>query len=255
MSGQSLSYPTAPSSLTSPELLGVDFDGITTNGSVSLNRYSDRQHAPGRAGALNVATYETIKRGLDILLSAFGLIISAPFFALIALAIKIQDGGPVFYSHDRVGKDGRVFRFHKFRSMVRDADKLKDQLAALNEHGDHRTFKMKRDPRVTFVGRILRRTSLDELPQLFNILKGDMSLVGPRPALPREVALYTPHDRRRLEVIPGLTCLWQVQGRAKLPFSEQVRLDIEYIETRSLSRDLEILVATIPAVILGRGAY
>jgi lipopolysaccharide/colanic/teichoic acid biosynthesis glycosyltransferase len=139
--------------------------------------------------------------------------------------------------------------------MVRDADKLKTQLAELNQHDDQRTFKMKRDPRITPVGRILRRASLDELPQLWNIMKGDMTLVGPRPALPAEVALYTPEDYRRLEVTPGLTCLWQIRGRSELSFEEQVKLDVEYIQTRGLLRDLEILAMTLPAVISGRGAY
>ena len=139
--------------------------------------------------------------------------------------------------------------------MVRDADKLKAQLVTLNDHEDQRSFKIKRDPRITPVGRILRRTSLDELPQLWNILKGDMTLVGPRPSPLSDVENFSPEDFRRLEVKPGLTCLWQIRGRSELPFNEQVKLDIEYIETRSLLRDLEILAMTLPAVISGRGAY
>jgi lipopolysaccharide/colanic/teichoic acid biosynthesis glycosyltransferase len=208
-----------------------------------------------RAGMLSVGTYESLKRALDIVLSLTALIVLSPFLALIALAIKLQDGGEILFVQDRVGKNGKIFRFYKFRSMVRDADRLKDQLTALNEHGDHRTFKMKDDPRTTLVGRILRRASLDELPQLWNILYGDMTFVGPRPAVPREVALYTPDDMRRLDVTPGLTCLWQISGRADLPFAEQVRLDVEYIGSRSMLRDLEIIALTIPAVLSGRGAY
>jgi lipopolysaccharide/colanic/teichoic acid biosynthesis glycosyltransferase len=209
-----------------------------------------------RAGLLDLSTYEAVKRMLDVLLSATALLMLSPFIALISAAIKLQDGGPIFFRQVRAGKGGRHFTIYKFRSMVRDADRLKAQLATLNEHqDDQRSFKMKRDPRVTPVGRILRRTSLDELPQLWNILKGDMTVVGPRPASLEDVAHYTPHDYRRLEVKPGLTCLWQVRGRSNLPFKEQVRLDIEYIESRSVLRDLEIMAQTLPAVITGRGAY
>jgi lipopolysaccharide/colanic/teichoic acid biosynthesis glycosyltransferase len=251
MNGHSLTYPAHAGTITRPEHRrpsSVDPDPQAPA--------PEPPPAPAHTGALSPAAYERVKRGLDIALSLLGLIVLAPVFALIALAIKLQDGGPILYAHDRVGKGGRTFRFYKFRSMIRDADRLKDQLAQLNEHAaDQRTFKMKRDPRITPVGAVLRRASLDELPQLFNILKGDMTLVGPRPPLPSEVELYSDHDRRRLEVTPGLTCLWQVRGRSNLPFSEQVKLDIEYIETRCLLRDLEILVQTVPAVLIGRGAY
>ena len=208
-----------------------------------------------KAGILSIRAYESVKRVIDIVFCTVCLVFLFPVLALIALAIKIQDGGPVFYLHTRVGRGGREFRCFKFRSMVRDANNLKIQLAKLNQHPDSKTFKIRKDPRITRVGLLLRRSSLDELPQLFNILLGDMSLVGPRPALPEEVANYTTLDKRRLEVPAGLTCLWQIGGRADLPFDAQVRLDIEYIESRSLTTDFLILLKTIPAVWSGRGAY
>jgi lipopolysaccharide/colanic/teichoic acid biosynthesis glycosyltransferase len=249
MSGHSLSFP-ATGSAPGQDLSAVEaeLNAVGTPASVAVP-------VARRTGALSTGAYEAVKRGMDIVASLAALIVLSPFLALIALVIKLQDGGSIFYAHTRVGKGGREFKFYKFRSMIRDADRLTAQLAGLNEHTDPRTFKMKRDPRITPFGRILRRASLDELPQLWNIFKGDMTLVGPRPPLPCEVALYTLEDRRRLEVTPGLTCLWQVRGRGNLPFSEQVKLDVEYIEKRSLLLDLEILAQTIPAVISGRGAY
>jgi lipopolysaccharide/colanic/teichoic acid biosynthesis glycosyltransferase len=245
VSGRSFSIPIA-GSIPGQDLAGVDLDAAAAPAAVPVARPT---------GALRRAAYGITKRAIDIVASLTALIVLSPILALIALAIKLQDGGSIFYAHTRVGKGGRHFRFYKFRSMIRDADRLKDQLAALNEHADPRTFKMKRDPRITPIGRILRRASLDELPQLWNILIGDMTLVGPRPPLPREVALYSPEDMRRLEVTPGLTCLWQVRGRGNLPFDQQVQLDVEYIERRCLLLDLEILAQTIPAVVSGRGAY
>jgi lipopolysaccharide/colanic/teichoic acid biosynthesis glycosyltransferase len=247
MSGTSLTFPAA-GSIPGPDLSAVELDSVA--GTAAL-----RPVAASHVGSLRFSAYEFVKRGLDIVASLGALIVLAPFLALIALAVKLQDGGSILYAHTRVGKNGRHFRFYKFRSMIRDADRLKSQLASLNEHTDPRTFKIKRDPRITPIGRIIRRYSLDELPQFFNILKGDMTLVGPRPALPCEVALYSAEDKRRLEVTPGLTCLWQIRGRGNLPFSQQVQLDIEYIEKRGLLLDLEILAQTLPAVVSGRGAY
>lgn len=223
--------------------------------SIGVSHASTQATAAPRAGVIRTAMYNFVKRGIDITASLAAILILSPFLAVFAFIIKRQDGGSILYTHTRVGKNGREFKFYKFRSMIRDADRLKDQLASLNQHADARTFKMKDDPRITPFGRILRRYSLDELPQFFNVLKGDMSLVGPRPPLPREVALYTPEDMRRLEVTPGLTCLWQIRGRGNLPFEEQVKLDVEYIERRSLLLDLEILAQTLPAVMSGRGAY
>lgn len=202
-----------------------------------------------------VGSAKLFKRLLDILLSVFLLIVLSPVMLLIAFLIKLTDGGPVLYVTDRVGKWGKEFRFPKFRSMKIGADKMKESLKAYNELKEGVTFKIRRDPRVTWIGGILRKTSLDELPQLWCVLKGEMSLVGPRPPLPEEVALYTIQDRARLDVNPGLTCIWQVSGRSEIPFSTQVKLDREYIESQSFWLDLKLLLKTIPAVILGRGAY
>lgn len=196
-----------------------------------------------------------LKRLIDIVGAAAALILLSPLFAAVALAIKLTDGGPALYVQTRVGQWGREFPFPKFRSMRVNADSMKDQLLGQNQHGAGVTFKMKRDPRVTWIGRIIRKLSIDELPQLWCVLKGDMSLVGPRPPVPREVALYTLADRRRLDVIPGLTCIWQVSGRSDIAFPQQVALDVRYIESQSVWVDIQLLLKTIPAVLLGKGAY
>ena len=195
------------------------------------------------------------KRAIDVFVSALMLLMLSPFFLLIAVLIKVTDRGPVLFWQDRVGKFGKTFRFPKFRSMVTNAEVLQRALDAQNQHGSGVTFKMKRDPRITWIGRIIRRASIDEMPQLWCVLKGEMSLVGPRPSLPREVARYSVSDRRRLEAIPGLTCFWQVQGRSEIPFPRQVELDVDYIENQSIALDVKLLAKTIPAVIGGRGAY
>jgi lipopolysaccharide/colanic/teichoic acid biosynthesis glycosyltransferase len=195
------------------------------------------------------------KRLIDIVVAAALMVLLGPVFLLLAVLIRATDGGPVLFWQDRVGKWGRTFRFPKFRSMVTDAEALKDGLLAQNEHGEGVTFKIQRDPRVTWIGRIMRRGSLDELPQLWCVLKGEMSLVGPRPPVPREVVRYSVKDRRRLEGKPGLTCIWQVSGRADIPFPEQVEMDLEYLEYRGIGFDLKLLARTVPAVLLGRGAY
>lgn len=195
------------------------------------------------------------KKFLDIVTSLILIIILSPVFIITAIFIYIEDPGPVFYIAPRVGKDGKHFGFIKFRSMVMNADKIKDKLLDQNESKAGVIFKMKKDPRVTKTGRFIRRFSIDELPQLFNVLKADMSLVGPRPPLPREVAEYTLLDRKRLHVMPGITCLWQVKGRSDIPFDEQVQLDMQYIKSSSFWKDIKILLMTIPAVISGKGAY
>ncbi len=195
------------------------------------------------------------KKFLDIVISLILIIILSPVFIITAIFIYIEDPGPVFYIAPRVGKDGKHFGFIKFRSMVMNADKIKDKLLDQNESKAGVIFKMKKDPRVTKTGRFIRRFSIDELPQLFNVLKADMSLVGPRPPLPREVAEYTLLDRKRLHVMPGITCLWQVKGRSDIPFDEQVQLDMQYIKSSSFWKDIKILLMTIPAVISGKGAY
>jgi lipopolysaccharide/colanic/teichoic acid biosynthesis glycosyltransferase len=192
---------------------------------------------------------------LDLVLSGLALVVGFPVFALLALVIYLDDPGPVLYVQQRVGKDGRLFPFYKFRSMRVNADALKDQLMAANESADRVIFKMKNDPRVTRVGKYLRRFSLDEAPQVLNVFLGDLSIVGPRPPVPKEVAQYTLEERKRLHVKPGLTCFWQIQGRSDIPFKDQVKLDLQYIASRSLWLDLWITLKTIPAVLLGKGAY
>jgi len=196
-----------------------------------------------------------VKRGFDIAVSLTMLVALVPLFAFVALLIWLTDRGPILFRQVRVGRNGREFVFYKFRSMVMNAEKLKAQLAAQNQHSDPRTFKMKHDPRVTWIGRIIRKTSIDELPQLWNVLVGDMAIVGPRPAVPCEVAKYNAHERRRLDMTPGLTCIWQVSGRANLDFLQQVEMDLEYIQKCSFWLDVKLMVLTVPAVLSGRGAY
>lgn len=194
------------------------------------------------------------KRFFDIAATAPALLCASPLFLLVALAIKIEDRGPVFFRQTRIGDKGHPFRMWKFRSMVVDAEQRLAAIKAQSER-DGTCFKMKRDPRVTRVGALLRRLSLDELPQLFNILTGEMSIVGPRPALPREVITYAPKERERLFGMPGLTCTWQVSGRAEIPFEQQVQLDIDYLKGRSMVQDCQLILKTIPAVLTARGAY
>jgi exopolysaccharide biosynthesis polyprenyl glycosylphosphotransferase len=204
-------------------------------------------------GTVNSA--RLIKRTLDVVASAAALLGLAPVFAFTALAIKLEDRGPIFFRQQRVGLRGRLFGMWKFRSMCVHADKMKDQLAAQNEMQGGVTFKMKDDPRITRVGRFIRKYSIDELPQFWNVLCGDMSLVGPRPPVPREVALYSPEDRQRLLAVPGLTCFWQVGGRSAIDFAGQVQLDVAYIRSASVWLDLKLLVQTVPAVLFGKGAF
>lgn len=196
-----------------------------------------------------------LKRMVDIVVSLFAILVLLPLFLVVGLCILIEDGFPVIYMQKRVGLNGREFRFYKFRSMVRNAEELREGLDHQNESGDGVTFKIKDDPRVLRCGRFLRRSSLDEIPQFFNVLAGDLSVVGPRPPLPHEVKAYTLTERKRLHVKPGLTCLWQIGGRSDIPFSEQVGLDMQYIQSQSLFKDIVIMLKTIPAVLFGRGAY
>ncbi|MGG6440545.1 sugar transferase [Saccharococcus caldoxylosilyticus] len=199
--------------------------------------------------------YLIAKRIMDICGALIGLICLSWLFLIVALLIKLEDPkGPVFFKQVRVGKDGKEFYMYKFRSMVTNAEELLESLLHLNEVTGA-MFKMKDDPRVTKVGKFIRKTSIDELPQLWNVLKGDMSLVGPRPPLPREVAQYTEYDKQRLLVKPGCTGLWQVSGRSNVGFEEMVELDLKYIQERSLLYDIRIILKTIKIMIKPNSAY
>lgn len=195
-----------------------------------------------------------IKRIFDLVVASLGVLVGLPLWLAIALAIKASSRGPVFYSQTRIGRDGERFEMMKFRSMFTDADERLAELRKANEASGP-LFKMKDDPRVTAVGKWLRKFSLDEFPQLINVLRGEMSLVGPRPPLPHEVERYSANDWRRLEVVPGMTGLWQVSGRSGLTFDEMVRLDLFYIENWSVALDLTLLFRTVPAVLFAKGAY
>lgn len=199
--------------------------------------------------------YLIAKRIMDICGALIGLICLSWLFLIVAVLIKLEDPkGPVFFKQVRVGKDGKEFYMYKFRSMVTNAEELLESLLPLNETTGA-MFKMKNDPRVTKIGKFIRKTSIDELPQLWNVLKGDMSLVGPRPPLPREVAQYTEYDKQRLLVTPGCTGLWQVSGRNDLGFNEMVELDLKYIRERSILYDLKIILKTIKIMIKPNSAY
>uniref|UniRef100_A0A832I2T4 Sugar transferase n=1 Tax=Eiseniibacteriota bacterium TaxID=2212470 RepID=A0A832I2T4_UNCEI len=194
------------------------------------------------------------KRMLDVVGATIALIVTFPLLVAAAIAIRLESEGPIFYRSVRIGRGGRPFTFLKLRSMVQDADRHRHQLAHLNE-ADGPVFKISRDPRVTRVGRFLRTTSIDEIPQFVNVLRGEMSLVGPRPPIPEEVAQYEPWQLHRLDVQPGITCLWQISGRSRIGFQEWMRLDLEYIRHRSFWLDLKILLRTLPAVLSREGAY
>ena len=187
--------------------------------------------------------YELFKRVIDILLASMGIVLLSPVFFLVALAIKIDSKGNIICSQDRVGYKQKVFKMYNFRSMVIDAEELKEALATQNEMSGP-MFKMKDDPRVTKVGKFIRKTSLDELPQLINVLKGDMSLVGPRPSLPKEVEEFDDWMKQRLLVKPGITCYWQVSGRNNIDFEDWMRLDIKYVKERSLLVDIKLIAKT-----------
>jgi exopolysaccharide biosynthesis polyprenyl glycosylphosphotransferase len=245
-----------------PVFLGLEEQGIATRLVVSFLPRSLSELSFDDLGGLPLLTFSTaphdelvlfIRRVVELVLALALLVILSPLLLLIAVAIKLDSPGPVLFRQLRCGLHGRPFTFLKFRSMRVDAEALKKHLAPYNEM-DGPAFKMTNDPRVTPLGRFLRRTSLDELPQLWNIVRGDMSVVGPRPAVLEEVRQYEPWQRRRLSMKPGLTCLWQVSGRNELTFDEWMRLDLEYIDNWSLWLDVKIAFKTIPAVLLGRGA-
>ena len=197
-----------------------------------------------------------MKRGFDMVGAMSAMVLFSPIFILTSLLIKLEDGGPVFFCQNRVGAGGRLFAMWKFRSMVINADKIQSQLLQDNHHGQSGvTFKMPNDPRITKIGKWIRKFSIDELPQFYNVLCGKMSLVGPRPPIPREVATYKASHLRRLRVKPGITCLWQIGGRADIDFEGQVRLDLEYIRSSNVFFDIVILLKTLPAVLFSKGAY
>ncbi len=196
-----------------------------------------------------------LKRVLDVVVSFFALVFLSPVMLIVAVSIKLYDGGSILYVTERVGQWGECFSFPKFRSMMINADKIKEKILDQNDHEESITFKMKKDPRVTPIGRWIRKLSIDELPQLWCVLIGEMSLVGPRPPTICEVEKYTLEDRRRLDTKPGITCFWQVQGRGDIPFDQQLLLDRQYIESQGFWTDMTILLKTIPAVLLGKGAY
>lgn len=230
-----------------PDLLQLSLNRVEFNNMVGIPMLSVRDVSISQ-------TQRTLKRALDLTIIGTGGIAALLVMAIIAVAIKLDSPGPVLYSGERVGRNGRRFRMYKFRSMIDDAEHQKESLKAFNE-ADGPIFKIRNDPRLTRVGRIIRRLSLDELPQLYNVLMGHMSLVGPRPPLPEEVAEYKAWHRQRLAVIGGITGLWQVSGRSDLTFDELCLLDIYYIENWSLALDLRILLQTIPHSLFGRGAY
>ncbi|MGV8083336.1 MAG: sugar transferase [Coriobacteriia bacterium] len=204
-----------------------------------------------------------LKRLLDVIAASLGLLVLSPLFLLVAIAIRTESAGPAFFRQVRLGKNAEPFTFYKFRTMTADNDpgihrRFVERLIVRPSEelkGDTGSFKLENDKRVTGIGKLLRRTSLDELPQLLNVLRGDMSLIGPRPPIPYEVELYSPRALRRLEGTPGMTGLWQVSGRCMTTFDEMVELDIEYIENWSLGLDFEILVRTLPAVLGKQGAW
>jgi lipopolysaccharide/colanic/teichoic acid biosynthesis glycosyltransferase len=210
--------------------------------------------APGDIIIRDTLAYAAGKRVFDLAVGLLVFMLVLPIFPLIAMMIKLDSPGPVFYRQDRVGRGGRPFRFYKFRSMYREADRRLPELESRNEQ-EGPVFKIKADPRITPVGQFLRRSSVDEIPQIINVLRGEMSIVGPRPPLPVEVARYQPWHRRRLDVKPGITCLWQIAGRSQIGFDEWMRLDMQYLRTRGLRTDLTIFLKTLPAVMARRGAY
>ena len=204
---------------------------------------------------LNVSTKRLLIRSFDVFVAVVALLILSPLLLIVVCCIFINSPGAIFYSQKRVGINGRIFKFWKFRSMVVNAEQQNDALISDRGIADSVRFKMKQDPRITRVGKFIRKYSIDELPQLWNVLKGDMSLVGPRPPVPKEVNIYSSSDRRRIRIIPGITCIWQVSGRSEIPFEEQVKLDEDYILSASFWTNIKLLLRTIPAVLFGKGAY
>lgn len=253
-------YTESPASQQQPSSISDESNAAVATMALPLNADFRTTNAPSFEFQEQVrlnekgAMYQIAKRAMDLAGASLLLLITAPIFVFAAIAVKLFDFGPIFYVHTRVGKGGKLFQCVKFRSMVVDAEMKKAELAARNKHADQRTFKLETDPRITRIGWWLRKLSIDELPQLLNVLPGDMSLVGPRAPIPQEVKLYSSRDQMRLTVKPGLTCIWQVSGRSNLAFPEQLRMDLEYIEKRNLWLDTKLLVLTVPAVLTCKGA-
>ena len=224
-------------------------------GNTSFTLHAAKYALARRAPELIKRMDRSAARLMDVTASALGLAFLAPLLLLTALLIRLDSQGPALFRQIRIGEDGKPFEMLKFRSMKIDGPSLESLQSAANDRNDGVTFKLKRDPRITRVGRFIRKSSIDELPQLWNVLKGDMALVGPRPALPKEVEKYSRVERRRLRGKPGITCIWQVSGRADLSFDRQVVLDVAYLRSRSIWLDLGILFRTPIAVLTSRGAY
>ena len=237
---------------TSVEALTLDWSGDTDGDLLVVDL---RPPDPPPLTYLHRRRQQHFKRAIDIIGALLALLILAPVFIIAALSVAFTSAGPVFFRQPRVGHLGKEFGFIKFRSMYIDAEKRKAELQELNEHDSGPIFKIRNDPRITPVGRIMRKLSIDELPQLFHVLTGEMSLVGPRPPLPAEVETYRPYEYARLLAKPGMTCIWQVSGRSDLDFATWVKMDIAYMAEWSLWLDLKLLIKTIPAVLSGRGAY
>jgi lipopolysaccharide/colanic/teichoic acid biosynthesis glycosyltransferase len=250
--------PTQPEPRAAPDHLRLVVD-LRAPEQLTIDLQEGAAEAPWvmpNDGLLGASRWERgAKRLLDVVLAGLAVAVLSPVFLSAALMVKLSSRGPVFYAHDRVGCRGRRFRFLKFRTMCSDAEARRHELDGQNEVPDGVVFKIRKDPRVTRVGRVLRKLSVDELPQFIHVLSGKMSLVGPRPPLPEEVAAYGPWEAQRLLVRPGLTCIWQVSGRSDLDFRTWVRMDVEYIRDWSLWLDLKLLARTVPAVLAGHGAY
>ena len=238
-------------------------EGVKATIAVDLFEFKIARSRQTELEGIPLVTFETtfgeewqhfIKRAFDIIVSGIGLIVLSPVFLIVAILIRLTSAGPVFFIQKRAGLNGRRFVLYKFRSMYKNADQKQEELAHMNVMKGP-VFKIKNDPRITPIGRVLRKFSIDELPQLVNVFLGHMSLVGPRPPLPKEVSQYEPWQRRRLSMRPGITCLWQISGRNKIGFDEWMKLDLEYIDNWSLWLDFKILVKTGPVVLFGIGAY
>ncbi len=219
---------------------------ITGRKIIELNYQEIYDHKPN--------IYKWIKRAFDVIAASIALILLSPIFLITALAIIMEDGGPVFFTQQRAGQNMKSFKIYKFRSMYRNAESQFERMQAQNEQTGH-AFKIKNDPRITHVGKFIRRYSIDELPQLFNIIKGDMSIVGPRPILYHQMEECNGFEKQRLIVRPGLTCYWQVCGRAKITWDKWIELDLQYIEDMSIAKDIELIFRTFPAVFGKDGAY